>query len=106
VRTTSAAGETVPLSFQYSRRDDCETRLVYERADGAMIRLRDEGSGGGHGFINSITTLPVLEFARIRRFHVQSRPYQWIEFRNVSLELGHRTAVEVQGNAGVGMEQK
>jgi hypothetical protein len=27
---------------------------------------------------------------------VESRRYQWIEFRNVSLQLGHRTQVEVQ----------
>ncbi len=96
VRTTNTTGETVPLSFRYSRRDDYETRLVYERADGTIIRLREEGTDHGHGLINALTTLPVQEFEAIRKFHVQSRPYQWVEFRNVSLELGHRTTVAVQ----------
>ena len=31
----------------------------------------------------------------IKQFHVQSRRYQWVEFRHVSLELGHVTEVEV-----------
>ena len=96
VRTTNTSGETVPLAFSYSHRDDYETRLVYERADGTIIRMPEEGSGGGTGVINSITTLPVAEFESIRKFHVQARRYQWVEFRNVSLQLGHRTKVEVQ----------
>lgn len=96
VRTTDTTRETVPLSFRYSWRDDYETRLVYERADGTIVRLQEEGSDHGHGLINALTTLPVKEFEAIRKFHVQSRRYQWVEFRNVSLELGHRTSVEVQ----------
>ena len=96
VRTTNTAGEIVPLSFSYSRRDDYETRLVYERTDGTIERLKEEGSDGGHGLVNALTTLPAAEFESIRKFHVQARRYQWVEFRNVSLELGHRTKVEVQ----------
>ena len=106
VRTTRTTGETVPLSFRYSRRDDYETRLVYERADGKLIRLSGDGSDGGHSLVNSLTTLPVQEFASIRRFHLQSRPYQWIEFRNVSLELGHHTTVEVHGANAVDTNPK
>lgn len=95
-RTTGPTGDIVPLAFSYSRPDDYETRLVYERADGTIMPLRGEGSDSGHGLINALTTLPVQEFETIRKFHVQSRRYQWVEFRNVSLELGHRTNVEVQ----------
>ncbi|MBC7819981.1 MAG: hypothetical protein IAG10_24120, partial [Planctomycetaceae bacterium] len=102
VRTTRITGETVPLAFSYSWRNDYETRLVYERADGTIIPLKGDGSDGGHEVINAITTLPIQEFESIRRFHVQSRRYQWVEFRNVSLELGHRTTVEVQ-NPGVSL---
>ena len=95
-RTTGPTGDIVPLAFSYSRRDDYETRMVYERGNNTMIHLRGEGSDSGHGLINAITTLPVQEFEAIRKFHVQARRYQWVEFRNVSLELGHRTTVEVQ----------
>ncbi|MFT5323838.1 MAG: serine/threonine protein kinase [Planctomycetaceae bacterium] len=96
VRTTDPTGGSIPLAFSFSNRDDHETRLVYEKADGTIVPLKGNGSHGGHGLTNSLTTLPVEEFETIKRFHVQSRRYEWIEFRNVSLKLGHHTNVEVQ----------
>jgi serine/threonine protein kinase len=96
VRTTDPTGGSIPLAFSFSNRDDHETRLVYEKADGTIVPLKGNGSHGGHGLTNSLTTLPVEEFETIKRFHVQSRRYEWVEFRNVSLKLGHRTNVEVQ----------
>ena len=96
VRTTKPTGDSIPLAFSFSNRDDHETRLVYEKADGTIVLLKGNGSHGGHGLANSLTTLPVKEFETIKRFHVQSRRYEWVEFRNVSLQLGHRTNVEVQ----------
>ena len=100
VRSASVVGDRVPLSFSYSRRDDYETRMTYERDDGTIVPLIGEGSDGNGDMINSLTTLPVEEFKRIKNFRVESRRYQWVEFRNVSLQLGHRTNVEVQ-NAGL-----
>lgn len=96
VRSASIVGDRVPISFSYSRRDDCETRMTYERGDGTIVPLVGEGSDGNGGMINSLTTLPVAEFMSIKQFRVESRRYQWIEFRNVSLQLGHRTQVEVR----------
>lgn len=96
VRTTEPTGDSIPLAFSYSNRDDHETRLVYEKEDGTIVHLKGSGSDGGHGLTNSLTTLPLEEFETIKRFHVQSRRYEWVEFRNVSLKLGHRTEVEVQ----------
>jgi len=95
VRTTEPSGDSVPLAFSVSKRDDHETRLVYEKADGTIVPLKGKGTDGGHGLTNSLTTLPVEEFESIKEFHVQSRRYEWVEFRNVSLQLGHRTNVEV-----------
>ena len=86
----------MPLAFSYSNRDDHETRFVYEKSDGTIVPLKGNGSDDGHGLTNSLTTLPLEEFETIKRFHVQSRRYEWVEFRNVSLQLGHRTNVEVQ----------
>ncbi len=96
VRTTDPTGDSIPLAFSYSNRDDYETRLAYERDDGTIVPLKGAGTDGNHGLTNSLTTLPVEEFETIKRFHVQSRRYEWVEFRNVSLQLGHRTHVEVQ----------
>lgn len=96
VRTTEPTGDSIPLAFSFSDRDDHETRLVYEKVDGTIVPLKGNGSDGGHGLTNLLTTLPLDEFESIERFHVQSRRYEWIEFRNVSLQLGHHTEVEVQ----------
>ena len=95
VRATEPSGDSVPLAFSFSNRDNHETRLVYEKTDGTIVPLKGNGTDGGHGLTNSLTTLPVDEFESIKEFHVQSRRYEWIEFRNVSLQLGHRTNVEV-----------
>jgi len=96
VMTTEPTGNSVPLAFSYSNRDDHETRIVYEKNDGTIVLLKGNGSAGSIGMTNSLTTLPLEEFESIKRFHVQSRRYEWVEFRNVSLQLGHRTEVEVQ----------
>jgi hypothetical protein len=36
------------------------------------------------------------EFAHVKEFQLQRRKYQWVEFRNVSLQPGHATTVEVK----------
>ncbi|QDV23180.1 serine/threonine-protein kinase [Aureliella helgolandensis] len=95
VRTTESSGDSVPLAFSFSNRDDHETRLVYEKTDGTIVPLKGDGTDGGHGLTNSLTTLRVDEFESIEEFHVQCRRYEWLEFKNVSLQLGHRTNVEV-----------
>ena len=96
VRVAKAQGDTVPLSFSYSRRDDYETRLAYEKSDGTIVPMVGEGSDSSHGLHHGVMSLPITEFESIKQFHVQSRRYQWVEFRHVSLELGHRTTVEVR----------
>ena len=96
VRSASIVGDRVPIAFSYSRRDDYETRMTYERDDGTIVPLIGEGSDGNGDMVNSLATLPLAEFNRIKHFRVESRRYQWVEFRNVSLQLDHRTIVEVQ----------
>jgi len=96
VRTTEPTGDSIPLAYSYSNRGDHETRLVYEKSDGTIVPLKGNGGDEGHGLTNSLTTLPLKEFESIKRFHVQSRRYEWIIFRNVSLQFGHHTEVEVQ----------
>jgi hypothetical protein len=45
-----------------------------------------------------------LPLAQIKEFQFQVRPYRWAEFRNVSLEAGYRTNVEVRDAEGTGLE--
>ena len=94
VQIADPVAERYPVSFSYSDRDDYETRLVYELPDGKLVPLRDNGGQGN--MRTGLTTMPVSEVDSITKFHVQARRYQWTEFRNVSLELGHKTEVEIQ----------
>lgn len=96
VSTTEPIGDSIPLSFMYSNRDDHETRLVYETSDGTIVPLIGNGTHSSHELTHSLTTLPIEEFESISRFNLQSRRYEWVEFRNVSLQKGHHTDVEVQ----------
>ena len=68
-------------------------RLVYEIADGTLVPM-PYSSGSGE-LLTGLMTIPVPVFEKIKHFHVQSRRYHWTEFRNVSLELGHKTEVEI-----------
>ena len=94
VQITDAVGDKLPVSFSYTDREDAETRLVYELADGTLVPMPDTSGLGTSR--TGLMTIPVSEFESIKHFHVQSRRYQWVEFRNVSLEPGHPTEVEVQ----------
>ena len=93
VQIADPVADRYPVSFSYSDRDDYETRLVYELPDGKLVPLKDNGGQGN--LRTGLTTMPVAEFDTITKFHVQSRRYQWVEFRHVSLEPGHQTEVEV-----------
>jgi len=55
-----------------------------------------EFDGAGGGTVG-------LPFNRIREIRWEGRPYQQVEFRNVSLEPGHRTTVEVMDFADHGV---
>ena len=94
VQITDAVGDKLPVWFSYSDREDAETRLVYELADGTLVPMPDTSGLGTSR--TGLMTIPVKEFESIKHFHVQSRRYQWVEFRHVSLEPGHQTEVEVQ----------
>jgi hypothetical protein len=42
--------------------------------------------------------------AQIKEFQFHVRPYRWAEFRNVSLQAGYQTNVEVWAAEGTGLE--
>ena len=94
VQMTEGNGGDVTLAFNYSIKDEFETRIAYVRTDGAMLPLSGSGSYGAGGLRHGITTMKAPDFSQIKEFQLQRRRYQWVEFRNVSLEPGHRTSVE------------
>ncbi len=62
--------------------------------DETHISSHSSSRGTSH-FSSLNATFSGLPLAQIVRFEFQVRPYAWAEFRNVSLEPGHPTRVEV-----------
>jgi hypothetical protein len=85
----------ITMSFNFTQSEEWETRMVSVTEAGTVQPLpsaRMEVSGGlWHG----MTSFAKEEFAGIKEFRLQRRKYAWVEFRNVSLQPGHRTTVEV-----------
>jgi hypothetical protein len=64
-------------------------------------QLGSSCSGSGGNVLSSLTYGFNEPLANIREFQFQTRPYTWVEFRNVSLEPGMITNVQhiiIEGN--------
>ncbi len=87
----------VALSFLYSRREEWETRMVAVKSDGSTMPLSYNQSDSDlhHGLVSLLEN----EFSQIRWIQLQRRKYQWMEFRNVSLESGHPTQLQIRDAA-------
>lgn len=70
-------------------------RVVAITDDGRTVAGRGGSSGAG-GFLQTTARFPNLLLERIERFEFQTRPYEWVEFHNVSLKPGHETDMEVE----------
>ena len=91
-------GEAVVSMTQ--TKSDMETRMIAIGFDGREHAPSQTASGQA-GAANQLTfTFRKLAAKDIQEFRVQQRPYHWVEFRNVSLQAGHRTTVEVVGVSG------
>ena len=80
-------------------RTDAEMRVLAIGIDGQEHQTSSTTTGLA-GSANQITAaFRDMRPTDIRSFKIQRRHYQWVEFRNVSLQLGHQTTVEVIGTA-------
>ena len=86
----------VAVNCNYSKKEDWETRMVSVSDDGKLTAIPENTSSGSTLSTGDILMVSSNEFAHIKEFQLQRRKYQWTEFRNVSLQPGHRTIVSVQ----------
>ena len=86
----------VAVNCTYSKNEDWETRMVSVSDDGKLTAIPENTSNGSTLSTGGILMVSSNEFAHIKEFQLQRRKYQWTEFRNVSLQPGHRTIVSVQ----------
>lgn len=70
------------------------TRLVAYDTDGREFTGQVKSGLGTGGFCQVTVQFPGLPLNRVKDFQFQTRPYHWVEFRNVSLVAGRKTNVE------------
>src|SRR5207247_1732723 len=89
------SGAQTRLSASHSPGKGWETRIVAFDLEGKQhLPLRSYESSTV--FARTTARFDKLPLAQIKEFQFQARPYRWAEFRNVSLEAGYQTNVEVR----------
>ncbi|HUW18598.1 MAG TPA: M56 family metallopeptidase [Sedimentisphaerales bacterium] len=70
-------------------------RIVAEDKSGRVMTAHGS-SGGGTSLWGAVRVTFGIPLSQISKFHIQTRPYRWVEFKNVSLKPGLRTNVQVE----------
>jgi hypothetical protein len=79
----------VTVHSTYGWEGDWATRLAYVMDDGKVIPANSDTNTLSGGHSAEVTgVLPVAQYNHLRKFQLQRRPYQFAEFRNVSLQPG------------------
>jgi hypothetical protein len=95
-QTTVNGGSAVAVAYYFTVNQEWETRFVGVDTNGGVVKLQSEGGNGiGTNLWSGLATMSRDQFAQIKEFQLQARKRQWVEFRNVSLEPGYHTKVEI-----------
>ncbi len=92
--TVIPGGRETSVVCSYEGKEGYQTRLVALGAHGQIEPDRAEPEQG-IGKTTRYAATFATEVIQGAKLHLQRRPYQWVEFRNVSLRPGRRTQVEV-----------
>jgi len=88
------------VSFRYPSKDDYQTRMVALMSDGSHNKFPTGPLNHADGLVNGMASFNSAEADKIVAFESQKRKYQWVEFRNVSVQPGHKTTVVVRDVGG------
>ena len=89
----------------FPRKDDWETRMVCLHHNGKTTVVPDNSPGMPAGQKGGILMISSNERADITEFQSQRRPFQYVEFRKVSLKSGYMTTVRVIDSADMPKRQ-
>ena len=90
-----AAGDEIVLTVTDDVKGDFARRVVAVDHDGQVHTARRSRSSGGAKMYQTTKRFRDLEPDQIREFRFQIRPYEWVEFRDVSLDADRQTDVKV-----------
>ncbi|MGD0383860.1 MAG: DUF1559 domain-containing protein [Thermoguttaceae bacterium] len=74
---------------------DDETRVAAVGTDGQEHLASSSTGSGAHNFIQITAEFSKIALKDIKVFRLQKREYKWVEFRNVSLQAGQKTDVQI-----------
>ena len=89
------AGNEVVVTCNYEQQPGCQMQLVALGPKGEIEPER-QGPSQGVGKNYSETLVFNMEVIKDAALYLQRRPYQWVEFRDVSLHPGYQTEVKVK----------
>lgn len=93
------------ITISDSAGDEVAYRIVAVDHQG-QVHLAARCNGASAGNLRQTTAeFQGLPLDSIREFQFQTRPYEWVTFRNVSVEPGKRTKVEVHSSGAVRVDQ-
>ena len=74
---------------------DRDSRVVAVALDGRELAPNSWSGAGASNFHQITATFSGLRPEAIKAFRVQTRPYEWVEFRDVSIRPGEKTDVQI-----------
>ncbi|MHC4575058.1 MAG: M56 family metallopeptidase [Planctomycetota bacterium] len=74
-------------------------RIVAEDKRGEVV-TPNGSSGGGTSMWGAVRVTFGIPLSQVSRFHIQTRPYQWVTFKNISRGVDTDARVEVEGMIG------
>ncbi len=94
-----APNGSLTVSFHYSVKEDWETRMVLLLTNGSTKPWSGGVMQTTAGVKQGMTWIGAEEASDVKAFLFQRRPYQWVEFRNVSMQPNYKTVVEVRSSS-------
>jgi tRNA A-37 threonylcarbamoyl transferase component Bud32 len=90
-----AGNGDVAVNCNYTKSEKWDTRMVCVDEDGTTRVIPENLSRALGPQTGGMLLISSNEFTRVKEFQLQKRPYQWVEFRNVSLQPGFITSVSI-----------
>jgi len=88
--------DEVAINCTYSgNRTNWASRMVSVDETGKLTEI-PQNTSTGSTLLGGILLVSADEFAHVKEFRLQRRKYQWVEFRDVSLQPGFKTTVMVE----------
>jgi hypothetical protein len=99
----SAAYNAIPgapgylaINCAYPIMEGWDSRMVYVTGGGNAVPIEENSTRINNGHADATLVLSTNDFAHLKEFQLQRRPYHWVKFRNVSLQAGYHTAVGIK----------